>query len=76
MPMDARRVLQNNALEMTVTISFRHRPEAAAFAGRLKALCPGIYTKIYILRGRYACSASGDRLTAEMVEQAKKGGAS
>lgn len=55
---------------MKDTQSFRTRAEAEAFRSRLKALAPGITTSIFIRRGRYACLADGNRLTAELIELA------
>lgn len=57
---------------MKDTQSFRTRAEAEAFRSRLKALAPGITTSIFIRKGRYACMASGDRLTPAIVAEALK----
>lgn len=57
---------------MKDTQIFRYRTEAEAYRSRLKALAPGVTTSIFIRKGRYACMASGDRLTPAIVVEALK----
>lgn len=45
---------------MKQTVTFRTRSKAEVLRDRVKAAAPGAFTSIYVLRGRYALTVSGD----------------
>ena len=55
---------------MKDTQIFRTHAEAEAYRERLKKIDPGISVSIFIRRGRYACLASGERLTEAVIQEA------